>query len=57
MKVLLIEDNASDIQAFQDSVAVWNIGKSETIEVEDCKTLDGALMRLSSAQDLVSFWI
>lgn len=52
MRILLIEDKDSDIQVFKDSVDAWNIGKVEQIEVEACKTLEGALSRMLSPNDL-----
>ena len=51
MKVLLIEDNDNDIQAFQDSVTSWNIGKAETFEVEVSKTLDDALSKVNQSNE------
>lgn len=52
MKILLIEDKDSDISVFKDSVDAWNIGKAEQFEVEVCTTLEGALSRLLSPNDL-----
>ena len=52
MKILLIEDSITDIHAFKTSAKAWNIGKAETIEVEECDTLESAFSRLSSPNDL-----
>ena len=52
MRILLIEDSITDIQAFKTSARAWSIGKAETIEVEECVTLESAFSRLSSPNDL-----
>lgn len=52
MRILLIEDSITDIQAFKTSARAWSIGKAETIEVEECVTLESAFGRLSSPNDL-----
>lgn len=45
MKILLIEDNDSDIQVFKTSAKAWkveNLDITEDVDIESCKTLDEA---------------
>ncbi len=46
MKILLIEDNDSDIQVFMTSAKAWEVENpdiTEDVDIKSCKTLDAAL--------------
>lgn len=54
MKILLVEDSDSDIQAFKTTALAWSVEKSivPSPEIEECKTLQAAIARLSDCDDL-----
>ena len=53
MKILLVEDNDTDIQAFKATALAWSVEKSleSPPEIEECKTLQAALDKLSAPHD------
>ena len=55
MKILLIEDNDRDIQAFMGSAKAWTLNRpatSELVDVEQAKTIEQARDRLGHPEDL-----
>ncbi len=51
MRILLIEDCDTDIEAFKSSVDAWNVGKSESIVVAECKSLEDSLNKLLTVSE------